>query len=64
MSDALAVWYCGTRVAVIAQERGRLRLVYTEDVLRRYPLGIPLLSLSLPLTSQRYTHGVVRPFIV
>src|SRR5680860_1474798 len=45
------------------QERGRLRLTYTEEALGRYPPGVPLLSLSLPLTPQRYTHGVVRPFL-
>lgn len=63
MADELAVWLYGIRVAAIDQERGRLRLTYTEEALERYPLGVPLLSLSLPLTPGRYTHGAVRPFL-
>ena len=63
MADELAIWLYGIRVASIAQERGRLRLIYTEEALERYPLGVPLLSLSLPLTPQRFTHGLVRPFL-
>ena len=48
---------------VVTSERGRLRLPYTDDTLRGYSLGTPLLSLSLPLTSERHTHGVARPFL-
>ena len=53
----------GIKVAVIDQERRRLRLTYTKEALERYPLGVPLLSLSLPLTAVRYGHGLVRPFL-
>lgn len=63
MADELAVWLYGERVAVIDRERDRLRLTYTEEALRRYPLGTPLLSLSLPVSSRRYTQGIVRPFL-
>lgn len=63
MADGLAVWLDGVRVAVISQERHRLRLVYTEEAIRQYELGVPLLSLSLPLTTQRYPHGIVRVFL-
>jgi serine/threonine-protein kinase HipA len=63
VAEELAVWLNGVRAARIDQERGRLRLAYTEDALRQYQLGVPLLSLSLPLTRERYTHGVVRPFL-
>ena len=63
MAEDLDVWMHGIKVAAIDQERGRFRLTYTEEALERYPLGVPLLSLSLPLTSVRYTHGVVRPFL-
>lgn len=63
MADALAVWLYGTRIASIEKERGRLRLSYTEEALERSPLGVPLLSLSMPLRPERYTHGVVRPFL-
>lgn len=63
MADELAVWLHGVRVAVVSEERSRLRLAYTKDALDRYPLGVPLLSLSLPLAQERYTQGVVRPFL-
>lgn len=63
MAEQLAVWLYGTRVALIDQERGRMRLTYTHDALVRYPLGVPLLSLSLPLSAERYAHGLVRPFL-
>ncbi len=63
MADELAVWLYGDRVAVIDQERGRPRLTYTDEALDRYPLGTPLLSLSLPVGTRRYTHGIVRPFL-
>lgn len=61
--DQLAVWLYGIRVALIAQERGRLRLTYTDEALGHFALGVPLLSLSMPLTSERYGHGRVRPFL-
>lgn len=63
MAEALAIWLYGLRVAIVTRERARLRLSYTDAALRRYSLGTPLLSLRLPLTSERYTHGVVRPFL-
>ena len=63
MADELTVWLYGERVAVIDRERDRPRLTYTEEALRRYPLGTPLLSLSLPVSSRRYTQGIVRPFL-
>ncbi|MEX1046283.1 MAG: HipA domain-containing protein [Actinomycetota bacterium] len=63
MAEALAIWLSGTRVALVEQERGKLRLAYTPEAMDRYPLGSPLLSLSLPLTSERYPQGVVRAFI-
>ncbi len=63
MADELAVWLYGERVAIIDRERDRPRLAYTEEALRRYALGTPLLSLSLPVSSRRYTQGVVRPFL-
>jgi serine/threonine-protein kinase HipA len=63
MGEALAVWLRGTKVALVEQERGKLRLTYTQDALDRFPLGSPLLSLSLPLTSRRYPQGVARAFL-
>jgi len=63
MADELAVWLYGERVATIDRKRGRPRLAYTEQALGRYDLGTPLLSLSLPLATERYTQGVTRPFL-
>jgi serine/threonine-protein kinase HipA len=63
VSEELAVWLYGDNVAAIDQTRGRLRLTYTEVALKRYPLGTPLLSLSLPVQPERHTQGVVRPFL-
>ncbi len=63
MADDLAVWLDGVRVAVIVRERGRFSLTYTTQALDRYQLGVPLLSLSLPLTDERYPQGVVRAFL-
>jgi len=65
MADTLAIWLRGDKVALVAQERSkkRLRLHYTEAALKRYPLNVPLLSLSLPLRPEPYAHGVVAPFL-
>lgn len=63
MADELAVWLYGERVATIDRKRGRPRLAYTEEALDRYDLGTPLLSLALPIGTERYTQGVTRPFL-
>ena len=63
MADVLAVWLYGDRVAIIDEERHRPRLVYTEEAISRYQLGTPLLSLTLPVRPERYTQGLVRPFL-
>lgn len=63
MADELAVWLYGKRVATIDRKRGRPRLAYTEEAIGRYELGTPLLSLSLPISNERYTQGVSRPFL-
>lgn len=63
MADELAVWLYGEPVAIVDRKRGRPRLSYTEEALGRHDLGTPLLSLSLPVGTQHYTQGVVRPFL-
>lgn len=63
MADELAVWLYGERVATIDRKRGRPRLAYTEEALGQYDLGTPLLSLALPVGTERYTQGVTRPFL-
>jgi serine/threonine-protein kinase HipA len=61
--DELSVWLYGDRVATIDRHRGKPRMVYTDDAMKRYELGTPLLSLSLPISERRYPQGIVRPFI-
>lgn len=64
MSEGLSIWLSGLEVAVVSSARGgKLHLSYTQAALERYALGTPLLSLSLPLTSERYSHGVVKSFL-
>ncbi|MBV8528636.1 MAG: HipA domain-containing protein [Candidatus Dormibacteraeota bacterium] len=64
MAEVLAVWLYGTQAAIVEQDqRRRLRLTYSADALERYPLGVPLLSLALPLRPERYPHGVTRAFL-
>jgi len=63
VAEELAVWLNDERVAVLGREGSRLRLTYTTEALERYELGTPLLSLSLPLTGERYPQGVTRAFV-
>lgn len=63
MADGLAVWLYGQPVAVVEEERRRLRLTYTPEALSRYALGTPLLSLTLPVQPERHTQGIVRPYL-
>jgi len=63
VAQELAVWLYGLRVAIIDRHRGRPRLTYTSETLSRYPLGTPLLSLSLPVSDRMYPQGIVRSFI-
>lgn len=60
----LAIWLYGRPVAVVERGRkNRLSLSYTEEALDTYEGGTPLLSLSLPLTGDRYPNGVTRAFL-
>jgi serine/threonine-protein kinase HipA len=63
MAEQLAVWLYGDKVATIAEERHRLRLEYTTETREKFPGGTPLLSLKLPLTSERYPNNLVRAFL-
>lgn len=63
MADELAVWLYGDHVATIERVRSRPRLTYTQTALDRYPLGTPLLSLSLPVDTREFPQGTVRPFL-
>lgn len=65
MTDTLAVWLNGKKVALVNRDQRtkKLRLAYTQQALGSYPLNVPLLSLSLPLRPEHYSHGVVAPFL-
>ncbi len=63
MAGKLIAWMYDTAVAVIEEERQRLRLTYTSEALSRYAPGSRLLSWALPVRAERYTQGVVRPFL-
>ena len=63
MTDRLAIWLYRTKVAIVEEERHRLRLEYTPEAIQSFPGGTPLLSLRLPLTMERFPNGIVRPFL-
>jgi serine/threonine-protein kinase HipA len=64
MADSLAIWLNDHQVAVVDRERkGKLRLAYTDEALAAYPGGVPLLSLDLPLTRDRYPNARTRAFL-
>ena len=63
MANELAVWLYGDHIASIERDRRGSRLRYTDTALERYPLGTPLLTLSLPVAARTYPQGVVRSFL-
>jgi len=62
-SDALAIWLYGERVARVERHRSRLQLTYTSEALETYQLGIPLLSLALPVSERAFPSGIVTSFL-
>jgi serine/threonine-protein kinase HipA len=66
MTDQLAVWLAGVRVALVEKDRKsrfRVRLRYTPEALDAFPLGIPLLSLRFPLTPEPFGPAVSTAFL-
>jgi serine/threonine-protein kinase HipA len=63
MSGSLSIWLAGLEVATVYQSAARLRLAYTPAALEAYPMGTPLLSLSLPLSPEHFSHAVARSFL-
>ena len=64
MAEELAVWLYGAKVAAVDQDRSRRpRLTYTDEALRRYQGGTPLLSMTLPVRPERFPQGVTRSFL-
>ncbi len=62
-ADRLGIWLEGVLVAVVEQDRRRLRLEYTPAALRAFPGGTPLLSLQFPVSNARFPNGVTRAFL-
>jgi serine/threonine-protein kinase HipA len=63
MPGQLAIWLHGIKVAIVEEDRHRLRLTYTPEALTSFPAGTPLLSLKLPLSADRYPNGLTRTFL-
>jgi serine/threonine-protein kinase HipA len=64
MADELAVWLYGSKVATVDQDRSRRpRLTYTDEALRGYQAGTPLLSMTLPVQPEHFPQGGTRSFI-
>lgn len=65
MSFELGVWLGQDHVANINERRtGSITLDYTDDALARYPIGRPLLSVSMPLRpGHRYPPAVTGPWL-
>lgn len=55
----LNVWLAGEQVATITENRSGMSMVYTETA---QPLGAPLVSMSMPVATQRYGNKIARPF--
>ena len=63
-APSLDIWLYGELVAQVTERRtGTFQLRYTDAALERWPLGRPLLSVSMPLAPSHYPHGVVGPFL-
>jgi serine/threonine-protein kinase HipA len=63
MATQLALWMYDVRVAVVEQDRHRLRLRYTKEALDAHDLGTPLLSVALPLVPEAYPNAITRTFL-
>ena len=58
MATALAIWLNQLHVAMVERDRkGRLRLCYTDAAHEAFERGTPVLSLNLPLTTERYPNA-------
>jgi serine/threonine-protein kinase HipA len=49
----------GNHIATITESRGKMRLTYVPGAAQ---LGVPLISVAMPMTAAAYTDKVVRPF--
>jgi serine/threonine-protein kinase HipA len=62
-ANQLAIWMYDTRVALVEEDRRRLRLRYTTEALEAHDLGTPLLSVALPLVPEAYPNAITRTFL-
>ena len=63
-APSLDIWLEDELVAQVTERRtGRLQLRYTDKALDQWPLGRPLLSVSMPLVPSPHPPGVVGPFL-
>jgi serine/threonine-protein kinase HipA len=64
MAEALAIWLNQLHIAMVERDRkGRLHLHYTDTAHEALEGGTPVLSLDLPLTSERYPNARTRAFL-
>lgn len=58
----LSVWLDDVHVATLDEPRSRqLRVIYTDDAVRRYGVGATVISASLPVRVKPYSVGDSRP---
>lgn len=55
----LHVWMSGEHIATITESRDKMRLVHVPGAA---PLGVPLISVAMPMATETYHDKVVRPF--
>lgn len=55
----LHVWMAGEHIATITETRGKMRLVHVAGAA---PLGVPLISVAMPMATETYHDKIVRPF--
>ena len=63
MENELALWLYGDLVATVSRETsGKVRLRYSDAALSTFELGMPLLSIGLPLADVSYPNARTRAF--
>jgi HipA-like protein len=55
--------YSYTKVAIVTNDKQRLRLHYTEEARQQFPGGTPLLSLKLPVSDESFSNNLVKTFL-
>lgn len=55
----LGVWMAGQHIATITESRNKMKLTYVVGAAQ---LGVPLVSVAMPMTAGAYTDRIVRPF--